>query len=345
MKCETLKVSRIGEDIYALLENNEIVELRIADYTKISRAKLGQAYAAKVKTVETRLSAAFVDLGGEVAFLPFDGKRPEFLVEGKLILVKIVRAEQEGKKAVVKHIGEVNKNQIAPELVRDLVDWGAWPAPRDADGFETQQIMDIIEDQISNTVLLKNGGDISIESTRAAIAIDVDASGRTSGGTNQRNFNHKLNLEAAREAMRQIRLRNLSGLIIIDFVGAPSKIEALELLAVIKENLPNGRKCEILPISKFGICEIARENYGAPLYQLIGKSGTKTTQRIAIDAVNALATRLSHFKGDLVKLKINPNAHAYLQTWEYDWKTHLAQKIGGRYEIQIDETVEFVVYT
>ncbi|MBR6355905.1 MAG: ribonuclease E/G, partial [Alphaproteobacteria bacterium] len=83
------------------------------------------------------------------------------------------------------------------------------------EGFEEYGVDDAIIDALERTVKLKNGGSLHIEETRACVAIDVD-----SGGVKNVGDIDNLNIEAASEIARQIRLRNLSGKIIVDFAGS-----------------------------------------------------------------------------------------------------------------------------
>lgn len=329
-----IKYDRIGESIYGLYENDALVEIKIADHSFGGRVKIGQTYCARITKIDMRLSAAFLDLGNQSAILQYKGPRPKYLIEGNAIIVKVTKSNHLEKSANVKYSGDAKAAQPCPALLSDVSDWGIWPKPRDATGNEKQILIETIDDVLATKVALNGGGSIIIEPTKAMTAIDIDADGRISGGTNQSNFNHKLNLEAAKTIARQIRLRNISGLIIIDFVGAPSKLEAPFLIDALKLGLSDGRKCEILPISKFGICEIARERIGASLHELVSETKiAKTAHRIAVEAINALALALQTSKGKKMVLKISHAAHSMLTQWDFNWQNHLEEKIGGQYEI------------
>ncbi|KAF0096691.1 MAG: ribonuclease G [Hyphomonadaceae bacterium] len=343
MKSETIKVSRIGENIYALIEDGEIVEIRIEDFTQKQNAKTGQIYVGRVKEVETRLSAAFVDIGGEIGFLSFSAKRPDYLVTGKLIKVKVVHSAHGNKSATLKYIGEVSKNQAQIQLLEEGPEWGEWPTPRIASSQEKIDILEVMGQLAGRSAEIEKGGNITIEPTTALTAIDIDASARIAGGTNQGNFNHKLNLEAAKEIMRQIRLRNLSGLIVVDFVGAPSKIEAAELMTVLKASKTDTRKCEILPISKFGLCEMARQSSGLPHHKVLGLEGCNYWRRTAIEALNALAEEMRIAKGDIVVLDICASAFDELEHWDFNWREFLHENIGVRYDIRPNYAFDYRV--
>jgi Ribonuclease G/E len=339
----TLKVPRIGENVYALVEDGQIVELKIFNYAYSRNAIAGQVYIGRIKDVETRLSGAFIDMGEEVGFLSFDGPRPKYLTIGNTIKVKVQKPRTNAKLALVQFVGEVAKQSKTIGQFTDVAEWGNWPHPREATSFEADEIMAILEEISLRSIEIENGGNITIEHTSALTAIDIDAGRRTAGGTNQRNFNHKLNISAAKEIMRQIKLRNLGGLIVIDFVGAPSKIEAAELLHLLKQYASMDRKCEILPLSKFGLCEIARENLDLPLYEILGRNGERPNPRIAVDAINALAKELQRSKGEKVRLEITAEAYNELKNWNFDWQNYIRNNIGGQFDVVTAPIKEFEV--
>ena len=332
-------LNRIGEDIYALFDGENIAEIKISRPWQDKIAKTGQEYCARIKTIDMRLNAAFVDLGDEQALLQFSLPRPKYIIEGAAIIVKITRPKFGDKLALSSFIGEASPKAKCPELLKDVAEWGDWPEPQIANNDEAQKIQDLLFELASNIINLKNGGNIKIDKTRALTAIDIDAAGRIAGGTNQSNFNHKLNQEAAYEITRQIKLRNIGGLIIIDFVGAPTKLESQILVEILQKELKQNRKCEILPISKFGLCEITRARNGIEIGDILGDISTN-----AINAINALAQKLQNSKGAMIKFKISNEINDFLQNWAFDWQKYLHENIGGSYEILIENIENFEVY-
>lgn len=325
---KSILYERLGEQIFALINENQIIELKISRFNNF--ALLGQEYCARIKTIDMRISAAFLDIGDEQVILPFNAPRPKYMVEGALVIIKIIKPKIGNKSGVVKYIGDAGSKYSKPTLIKDANPWGDWQAPVLANQEEIE-LIELSLENIQNPVIgLKNGGNIAIETTRAMTTIDIDASTRMAGGKNQNNFNHKLNIEACKEIIRQIILRNIGGLIIIDFVGAPSKLEAIDLLAILQNELPKFGKCEILPISKFGLCEIARAKNGASIVEILNANLAET---IAINAINKLSKKLLIAKGNIVKLEINQSAYEFLVSWHIDWKNYIKEKIGGNYEI------------
>ncbi len=123
------------------------------------------------------------------------------------------------------------------------------------EAFEEFGIDDAIVEALNRTVKLKHGGNLHIEETRAFIAIDVDSGGKRSVGDID-----SLNIEAAKEIARQIRLRNLSGKIIIDFAGSSEYRFMKKVLEVLEEELADDIcHSRVLGLSRAGNVEILRQ--------------------------------------------------------------------------------------
>jgi len=120
-----------------------------------------------------------------------------------------------------------------------------------------------IEKQIStiysNNVPLKSGGSIVIEPTEALITVDVN-SGRGRSGKNVEATAFNTNLEAASEIARQLRLRDMGGLVVIDFIDMRDKKNIKEIEKLLREETKKDRaKMDMSHISKFGLLELSRQ--------------------------------------------------------------------------------------
>ena len=121
-----------------------------------------------------------------------------------------------------------------------------------------------IERQIEQTgqrkVPLPSGGEIIIDETEALIAIDVNTGSHKNRGGDEKNVIYAVNLEAAVEAARQIRLRNLGGLIIIDFIDMKERRHRNAVYEKMVELMASDKaKNHILPISQLGIMQMTRQ--------------------------------------------------------------------------------------
>ncbi len=121
-----------------------------------------------------------------------------------------------------------------------------------------------IERQIEQTgqrkVPLPSGGEIVIDETEALISIDVNTGSHKSRGGDEKNVIYAVNLEAATEAARQIRLRNLGGLLIIDFIDMKERRHRNAVYEKMVEEMSQDKaKNHILPISTLGILQMTRQ--------------------------------------------------------------------------------------
>ena len=123
------------------------------------------------------------------------------------------------------------------------------------EAFEEFGIDDAIVEALNRTVKLKHGGNLHIEETRAFVAIDVDSAGKRNVGDLD-----SLNIEAAKEIARQIRLRNLSGKIIIDFAGSSEYRFMKKVMETLEEELADDIcHSRVLGLSRAGNVEILRQ--------------------------------------------------------------------------------------
>lgn len=121
-----------------------------------------------------------------------------------------------------------------------------------------------IERQIEQTgqrkVSLPSGGEVIIDETEALIAIDVNTGSHKNKGGDEKNVIYAVNLEAAAEIARQIRLRNLGGLIIIDFIDMKERRHRNAIYEKMVELMSTDKaKNHILPISQLGIMQMTRQ--------------------------------------------------------------------------------------
>lgn len=123
-----------------------------------------------------------------------------------------------------------------------------------------------LEKALVKHVWLKSGGSLVIEPTEALTVIDVNTEKAIAGKRNSETTFFKINLEAAREAARQIRIRNLSGIILIDFIDMREKEHEKALLDELKDEFQKDKvKTTVVDITKLGLVEITRMKVRKPL--------------------------------------------------------------------------------
>jgi len=125
--------------------------------------------------------------------------------------------------------------------------------------FDAWGIEKKIETIFHSRIYLPSGGNIKIEQTEALVAVDINT-GSFTGKTNYEETIKKTNLEAAAEIARQIRLRDLSGVIIIDFIDMANEQNKQEVLEMLRKNLRRDRaKNKVYNFTELGLVEMTRK--------------------------------------------------------------------------------------
>ena len=167
--------------------------------------------------------------------------------------------------------------------------------------FNQYNVEDQIESIYQPQVFLPSGGSIVIDPTEALVAIDVN-SGSTGKGQNFEDSIFLANMEAATELARQLRLRDLGGLIVVDFIDMRSQKNIREVEKQVKVAMKRDKaKVDISRISKFGLMQISRQKLGAPVealnYQVcphcIGRGVVRSVETLALFYLRRMQTGAS----------------------------------------------------
>jgi len=163
-----------------------------------------------------------------------------------------------------------------------------------------------VEDQIEQiyqpVVKLPSGGSIVINPTEALVAIDVN-SGRTAKDKNFAETIFLANMEAAKELARQLRLRDLGGLIVVDFIDMRNARHIREVQKEVKASMKRDRaKVDISRISRFGLMQISRQKLGRPIemgsYNVCeycqGRGVTRSVETQSLFYLRRIQTGISH---------------------------------------------------
>ena len=186
--------------------------------------------------------------------------------------------------------------------------------------FSVFNIEDQIVDTLSPDVKLKSGGQIVIESLEALVAIDVNSGKATGGGTIEETA-YRTNLEAAEEIARQLRLRDLGGLVVIDFIDMIDRRHKTNVEKRLEEALAGDKaRVEIGTISKFGLLELSRQRLRASLHSqssskcptCMGTGYIKTNELVALEALRKIQAAITVGHLSLVKVRLSPGPAMYL---------------------------------
>ncbi len=172
-----------------------------------------------------------------------------------------------------------------------------------------------IEKIYESRASLKSGGTIVIEQTEALVAIDVNT-GKFTGTRNLEETAFRTNCEAAREIAKQIRLRDLGGIIVIDFIDMETSEHRRSVLKILEESLRRDRaKTSFLNLSQLGLVEMTRQRMRKSLESAStqqcpychGKGIVRSKETVAAEALQKLAQFLKPLKREHVELSASPD--------------------------------------
>lgn len=204
--------------------------------------------------------------------------------------------------------------------------------------FERYSIEQQIEQALRAKVDLKSGGSIVIESTEAMTVVDVNT-GRYTGTTRLEDTIFKTNLEAADEVVRQLRLRNIGGLIVIDFIDMASGSNRQKLFKHFEKTLKERDRFQsvVLKVSEFGLVQMTRKRSGKTLLQQMtencpmchGSGFIRSVPTEAHSLLRALKARLiaGHTGGNLT-VTLHAKLFDYLIATEYNSLLNLEKNYG-----------------
>jgi ribonuclease G len=215
--------------------------------------------------------------------------------------------------------------------------------------FEEYGVRNEIDKALRSKVWLKSGGYIVINQTEALVAIDVNT-GRYVGKKTGRLEDTivKTNLEAAREIVRQLRLRDLGGIIVLDFIDMEERKNRQKVFQDLETALRRDRSpSKAIQVSEFGLIIVTRKRVKQSLERLLtdpcpycsGTGTVKSTATICFDILSELRKVTSELNGHGVLLRVNPEIAKSLQGEEQSVLRDLERTVGRRIHIKADSTL------
>jgi hypothetical protein len=299
---------------------------------------VGDIYRARISGIVPTMAGSFITLPANVeGFLP-DSEGAKGLNEGAIITVRVTRAAQGGKgprlsaRDAVYEDGSagsapgllhrgidplrefaaryptaevlVDDPALAASLRADLGDRLARVSRAFDDGIETE-----LESLASSEVILASGVRISVHPTPALVAIDVDAGGALARRDGAARRHLTLNMSVLPEIARQIRLRNLSGAILVDLAGMKARQRTSLVPALAAALADDPLRPRLLGFTALGLAEIARPRVRPPLHEsLAGPLASGLT------ALRTIARASRAEPGRRLALRASPAVIAALQT-------------------------------
>jgi len=220
--------------------------------------------------------------------------------------------------------------------------------------FEKFDINKQIDKALDKKVALKSGGSLIIETTEAMTVVDVNT-GKYTGKDNLEDTILKTNLEAAGEVARQLRLRNIGGLIVIDFIDMASQGNRLKLSRFLEKTLREKDKYQsvTLKISEFGLVQMTRKRSGKTLVQQLTNvcptcssyGFIKSVSTISFEVLRDFKNEVlrQHLKGSIILLVSGP-VFKYLINNEYQSILSLEKQLGCKVVLESNEKLQLAQF-
>ena len=347
--------------------------------------QVGDRFLAKVQRFDKGLDAAFVDLGEErPGLLPRRELTGDVPPEGTALAVTVIRAPagDKGARVSAKRAGvgqdELNGRK-APQRLPDesnpvldlLTASGAGAVTSDdpqvlqrlkarAGGtgytfelhsdvmplFEAWDLEEQIDELLQPRVDCPGGGSLLIEPVQTLTAVDVNA-GRHDGRGGADAQARAVNLAAVPEIARQLRLRALSGLIVVDFLALQSPEERKAVAAALRKAVAEDPEpCQVFGMSPSGLLEMTRRRGRAPLHELLcgpcglgGRGWEKTPTTLAYAALRQLAAVRGRPAGKII-LRVAPPLAAALQGGQAPALAAVERRLGRAVTVEADPLIE-----
>jgi len=213
--------------------------------------------------------------------------------------------------------------------------------------FDEYGVQSEIDKALRSKAWLKSGGYIVINQTEALVAIDVNTGryvGKKSAGRLEDTI-VKTNLEAAKEIVRQIRLRDLGGIIVLDFIDMEEKKNRQKVYQVVEQELRRDRSpSKAIQVSDFGLVIVTRKRVKQSLERLLtdqcpycsGAGTIKSSATICFEILNELRKVAGDLDGQGVLLRVNPDIAQSLQREEVEVLRDAESVIGKTIVVKPD---------
>ena len=223
-------------------------------------------------------------------------------------------------------------NRFSPSLVRRVKLY-----TKETPLFEHFGIEDEISKALRSKVWLKSGGSIVINQTEALVAIDINTGKYVGKSARLEDTILKTNLDAVPEIVRQIRLRDLGGIIVIDFIDMDERKNRFKVMAALEEALKSDRApTKVLQFNDFGLVAITRKrvkqslertlSVPCPTCQATGM--VKSSATVCNEIYVELRKMRKHFEGADVMLRVHPETVKVLKGNNARWLTEFEELIG-----------------
>ncbi len=289
-----MNIRQIPCYVCAYEEDGKVMELRFEPVGE--KSSLGNIYVGQIENIAANIGAAFVQISaGEKCYLQLSdapnaiyasvkkGDRPLNVDGRSRTCFSCVYRTEPFYISAVRDANSRNLEEIItdiPEISRQISDYLNSNSPEEKEKlrfyddkllplYKLYRLETVLEEIQHEKVWLNSGGFLVIQQTEAFVSIDVN-SGKFTGKKKMQETYRKINLEAAKEIARQLRLRNLSGIILIDFINMENQDHQDELFHVLQKYLRKDPvKAKAVDITPLHILELTRKKVRKPVIEEI----------------------------------------------------------------------------
>ena len=317
----------IGETRAAVYEGRRLVELYVRRWSDENKARAGDIYVGRIAKIDQSMGGAFVDIGTDTqgVFTFTNSPNAPRLTEGQMGEFEVSKSTEIGKGPILKFkkLSEVNKpTKLSGYDLKEFI------ANRFVDIQFSEATVSVIDGATETEITIKGGGTISIERTRALIAIDIDK------GPAKSRFD--VGMAALPLIANELRMRGLGGLIVIDFPNLRQARQRNTLQKAAERAFADDPNIvKLAHLSRFGALELTRSKPALSLDEIVNtRTGAPTTETLALRALRQLEREGSAHPGAKLKLTVRHHVMNWLSAKHIDWETPLTQRLGGRFEIE-----------
>ena len=236
--------------------------------------------------------------------------------------------------------------QSTLELVRELQPELAPRVHRFEKGniLEEHGVTTALERALRSKVWLDSGGYIVINQTEALVAVDVNT-GRYTGKNKLEETILKTNLEAVKELVRQIRLRDLGGIIVVDFIDMEERKSRQKVMAALEQELSHDRSpSKLLSVNEFGLVILTRKRVKQSLERIlcqpcpycVGSGMIKSVATVCSEIYDEVKKLVPDLRGQALLLRVNPEVARALSGEEAGVLKNLSQLVEAEIVVQAD---------
>lgn len=216
------------------------------------------------------------------------------------------------------------------------------------DIFDHFKINPMISKALEKRVLLDSGGYLIIDETEALVSIDINT-GKYVGDLNLRDTVLKINLEAAQEIAKQLRLRNISGIIIIDFIDMKTKKDEKQVINELEAQLKKDKvQTQIFGMTKLGLLEMTRKKIGSRVSEKLlkhclncqGTGKISCDEEVLVEIEKQAERTKNHTTAEAMIFKVSPYMKNYIEQDKKAYISKLQEQLNLEIFFISDNTID-----